>query len=141
MSWDITIMSGKDFPTDFPDVPHDWMPNPLGAASAVRRQISQIFAETVWSDPGWGRFDGGEFRIEFNIGAKDSVATAALHVRGSGDPVTPIVSLCRKNGWVAVDWSDGQLINLDTPSKENWEKWQWYRDQVVSAKKQRPDSN
>jgi hypothetical protein len=36
-----------------------------------------------------------------------------LHIRGGGDPLVDIVNMCKANGWVAVDYSDGTFIDLE----------------------------
>lgn len=56
-----------------------------------------------------------------------------LHVRGGGDPLPAIVSICKSNGWVALDCSSGELISLDAPSSKSWREFQGYRDQIVAS--------
>jgi hypothetical protein len=42
-----------------------------------------------------------------------NVESFALHVRGMGDPIPIIKSLCLMNNWVAVDYSNSTQIDFN----------------------------
>ncbi|GAA5509349.1 hypothetical protein Rcae01_04848 [Novipirellula caenicola] len=131
MSWDVLIMK-TDGKTAIHDMPKDYQPEPLGDADELRPQLSQFFADQIdWSDPAWGIFGCEYFSYEFNFSASGPVETFMLHVRGGGDAVTPLVQMCRHFGWMAVDCSSGDFIDLDSPDAESWSRFQAYRDKVV----------
>jgi hypothetical protein len=47
--------------------------------------------------------------------------------------VSAIRKLCQENGWVALDSSTGQLMDLNASSAKSWEQFQKYRDQVAGS--------
>jgi len=124
-------MNGDGTPQSLHDVPKDWVPNPLGDATVIRSAIAGTLPDTDWSNPSWGLSAGPGFSFEFNIQSEGPVDAFTIHVRGSGDPLPAIVSLCRANGWVAFDYSTGELLDLSNPSNESWERFQAYRDRIV----------
>ncbi len=131
MSWGVLILNRDGTPSSLVDVPDDWMPKPMGDAAAVRSGISTVLPLVDWSDPGWGLYRTADFSIEFNVNATGLVDGFTLHIRGGGDPLPTIVGVCSANGWVALDYSTGQLIDLVNPSRESWLAFQRFRDQGV----------
>ena len=121
-----------DGKTAIHDMPNDYKPESLGEAEDLRPQLSEFFANRIdWSDPAWGIFGCAEFSYEFNFTASGPVETFMLHVRGGGDAVTPIVQMCRHFGWMAIDCSAGEYLDLDSPNAESWTAFQAYRDKIV----------
>jgi hypothetical protein len=125
MSWDVMIFT-KD-PRTFTG---DTGPPPLGDAGDVRLRIAKVFPKVDWRDPAWGVLEGRGWSIEFNHQTNGMTTSIMLHVRGGGDPLTAITSLCRSNGWVALDCSSGELIDLVAPSSKSWREFQEYRNQI-----------
>jgi len=41
------------------------------------------------------------------------------------------------NGWHLIDGSNGERIDPDSPSSDNWHRWQAYRDKIRTIT--RPD--
>ena len=126
MSWDVTILSAKHVDGS------DAEPPPLGDAGDVRKAVSSALPGVDWSDPAWGTLEGKGWSIEFNTEAEGTVGDMMLHVRGGGDPLPAITKLCTQNGWVALDMSTGDYIELEAPSDASWKEFQGFRDSVVS---------
>ena len=120
MSSDVIIFNSKIAIQNIDDLPEDFVGSEMGTADEIRRNINAVFPGTDWSDPSWGIFDGDGFSIEFNIGNEAITTDLMLHVRGNGDPVTPIVKLCRAYSWKGLDTSTGELLNADNPSSKGW---------------------
>ncbi len=134
MSWDVIVFDfdGKP-PANILGLPDDYEIPEIGASDVVRKAISSGFPATDWSDTGWGVVDGDGWSIEFNIGQEAEVGQMMIwHVRGSGDPVTPIAALCKAQGWSPLDSVDSQFLDLDAPSTEGWEHFQAFRDQILA---------
>lgn len=127
--------------TPIQDLPDDYKPEPLGDADLLRTELSEFFGGVSWDDPAWGILEGGGFSFEFNFTRSGPVDTFTLHVRGGGDAVTPIVAMCKHFGWQALDYSTGEFMNLDSPSSESWQRFQEYRDRVISAHRKSPDAS
>jgi hypothetical protein len=128
MSWDVIIFR-SDFPvTKMDDLPDDFKGPAMGTSEEIRIKLSSSFPGTDWSDPAWGIFEGDSFSIEFNIGHELVTTDLMLHVRGNGEPVTPIAKMCLTHGWSAIDTSTGELLNLKKPSTKGWLSFIAFRD-------------
>jgi hypothetical protein len=127
-SWDVFIFS-----TDPRHLSEGTKPPSLGDAASVRAMISQSLPTVDWKNPAWGVLEGKGWSIEFNHQTNGVADSIMLLVRGGGDPATSIVKLCKENGWVALDSSSGELLNLDAPSSKGWRQFQAYRDQIVAS--------
>lgn len=132
MSWDIMILNSDGTPDCLHDAPKDWMPKPMGEAASVRSAITSALPNTDWSDPAWGILAEDSFSLEFNFQKDGPVDAFTIHVRGGGDPLPSIVQLCTTNGWVAFDYSTGEMIDLEDPSRDSWMRFQAYRDRIIS---------
>jgi hypothetical protein len=114
------------------DAPPDFKAVPLGEASEVRQRISTVLPQVDWTDPAWGTLDGEGFSIEFNTKAEGTIDGLMLHVRGNGDPLPAIGSLCRQNGWAALDMTTGDFLDAANPSRAGWDDFREFRDQIKS---------
>ncbi|MFO0939818.1 MAG: hypothetical protein U0930_03540 [Pirellulales bacterium] len=138
MSWDVMIMK-CDGVSSLEELPEDFEFASLGDAAQLRGQLSDFFGNINWDDPAWGLLLSQEYSLEFNFTVSGPVENFTLHARGGGDVVTPIVAMCKHFDWQAVDYSTGELIDLDSPSSDSWQRFQEFRDKVLSQ--YRPDGN
>lgn len=129
MSWDVSIMN---FPpvANVADLPHDWQGEPLGTRAEVITTILEAVPIADFSDPAWGRIDGGTFSIEVNIAADDLVTGFTLHVRGGAQAIAVIATLVKRGGWRALDISTGEIFS-SVPSGAGFDSWRAYRDGVI----------
>ena len=56
-----------------------------------------------------------------------------LHVRGGQDPRGEIAKLCSQHEWIAFDISGEQFIDNEKTVADSFQKWENYRDHVVSG--------
>jgi len=84
----------------------------------------------VTLEPAWGYVYVNGCHLECSIKSLDGL-TRAVHVHGGGDPLPPIVALCRSNGWVGFDTTVGDFIALERPSRQGWDQFRHFRDQAV----------
>lgn len=131
MSWDVSIMKFSRSYETLAEMPRDVRGLPLGSAAFVRREISLMFPDTDWSDPVWGAWSGEPGSIEFNIGSDDPVESFMLHVRAGPEVVPGIVALCLRQGWQAIDCSDGTFLEKKRDAASGLNAWLSYRDRVV----------
>lgn len=131
MSWDVLILNSDGTPEDLNSVPSGWMPIPIGEVSVVREQINRTIDNIEWSVPAWGSYQHEGLSIEFNLQDKGVVESFALHIRGQGDPIPIIATLCRENGWVAIDYYDSKMIDFDQDAHTRWKRFTDYRDDVL----------
>ncbi len=128
MGWDVLIFKLKNPSTRARDLGESDV-HSLGEAPAVRDQINAILPGVSWTDPDWGYVHLLGSHLEFNMKGWNGLHMG-IHVHGSGDPVTPIVALCRAYGWVAFDTTTAEFIDLNAPSPEGWIAFQTFRDEA-----------
>lgn len=97
MSWDVYFMRADGI-AQVDDMPEDFQPQSKGDAESVRKQITESFPATDWSDPTYGDFTQIGMSVEIAIGDSDDIDSVMMMVRGGGDPIPPIVNLCRRTG-------------------------------------------
>jgi hypothetical protein len=129
MGWDVLIFKLKDPTTRAKDLAESDVLN-LGEAPAVRGQIDAVIPGVSWADPEWGYVYMLGSHLEFNMKEWNGLHMG-IHVHGAGDPVTPIVALCRAHGWVAFDTTAGDFIDLNAPSSAGWKEFQAFRDEAI----------
>lgn len=67
---------------------------------------------------------------------------SAIHaeVRGEGNPLSALAALCRPNGWVAVDDTSGEPVELADAAAEGWEMFQAFGDCIRESEDGGPAS-
>jgi hypothetical protein len=134
VGWDVLLLG--DLPGGrLAELPRGWRPPPLGGADEVRRALSAGFERhgiaVDWSDPSWGQSVGDGFTLELQLG-DDPVECVTLHLRGGGDPVAPILSVCAELGWIAVDGSTGEPLAEGKPS--SWLAYQRFAERAFGRR-------
>lgn len=112
MSWDIfgahlpaDIKSTKDLPADFKLVP-------IGLRSEVIAKIKQLYPESNFSDPSWGKLDHPDCYIEFPLGDEEVLPWVPMYVRGDGGDV--VARILAHFGLRAFDtFSESGLFEMD----------------------------
>lgn len=135
MSWDLIafaadtlLYTGEDGVARFPD---SWMPADIGVSRDVRKKISEVYAETDWSDPAWGVFVNDSYSFEFSIGTEDAINTFSIHARG--EATAAVVRLIDATGWKMLDVSTMRWLNNSPDPDEGRRKFQSYLDTVIDA--------
>jgi hypothetical protein len=131
MSWDVFIFEAPAQAKSIDELPADFDPPALGAATDVRQRLLDNFPDFDLSDPAWGHLTGPTWSIELNIGADDPVDSIMLHVRGGGDVLTVIALIVASVGGRALDTSTGEFLTGDPAESIGWHGFQQYRDQVL----------
>ena len=106
---------------------------PLGSRSEVHAAVSGVFEGTDWSDPTWGKYDAPFGSIEFNLGQVEPIGGFMLHVRASEAVVAPIVDLCLRHGWQALDVSNGTFLEQSPVPEVGLREWLSYRNRVLGT--------
>ena len=55
----------------------------MGSEAEIRRQISDIFPDTDWTDPHWGVVIGEGFTFEFSLNGLARTNSFGIHARGA----------------------------------------------------------
>lgn len=134
MSWDVSIIKfTKDYKS-IDEIPDNEEPLILGNRALVHKAVLEFFPETDWSDPSWGLFDSNFGSIEFNIGNEELTSSIMLHVRASKAVISPIIMMCEKNSWSALDCSYGDILQHSNKLDSGLEAWRAYLDKIVDGK-------
>ena len=84
-----------------------------------------------------GDFDAGEFSVRLYGFEAQPIAAVYVEVRGNGNPVPLLAAICIPNGWVAIDGTDGQPVDLAGEAANGWARFREYRDDAVRSLKGR----
>lgn len=125
MSWDVFIQHLPASAVHVDDVPDDFVPLPLGTQADVLRAIRSVFPNVTTTDTSWAIAEHPRYRIEFGLGADDTVMSMQLHVRGDESVVPLIASLIDALGARALDSWTGDFFDVET-APESIRRWQQY---------------
>ncbi|MEX1120753.1 MAG: hypothetical protein WED82_01375 [Balneolales bacterium] len=131
MSWDVSIIKFSKTYSAVDEIPEDEQPLPLGSIDSVHEAVLEFFPTTDWTDPAWGIFDSKYGSIEFNLGNDDPATSMMLHVRASNEIVFPIVELCRKYNWAALDCTSGDILNSSETPEKGLVTWRKYLSHIL----------
>jgi len=98
----------------------------------IQRFIEDMTAEQrEWSSrPKFkGLYEGDGFTLEFFC-QDGSIQFFQVDVRGGGNPLPPLVKVCKANGWAVQDVT-GKVVDLDSPRSESWDAFVAWRDRVI----------
>lgn len=129
MSWNAIIFAATGY-SEVSDMPKDYIAESLGEARFLRDKLAAFFGGLDWSDPSYGRVEVGETSFEFHLAGEGKLEQIGLRVTGRGDAITPILALCDRYGWQAIDSSTGEFIEVET-ARGSWEAWVSFRDRNI----------
>jgi hypothetical protein len=119
MSWDAVLLRVKGGVRPMEEIEDgDYLP--LGSRGDVVAAIRAAFPAGKWEAGSQLLFTDGDLSIEFAPSGKGEVDSVVVEVRGEGDPITPLMELASRNGWVVLDASTSELIDPDEPSDEGY---------------------
>ncbi len=130
MGWNVTIYKLDETP-EVAAAP--FSPRVIGGTEEVRRRLTGGLPGLWWAGRA-GRLVGQGWVMEMTLwrhlapvrqGTVDSVL---VDVEGGGDPIAPLIHLCKQQGWLLFDDGSGEFVDLDRPSAETWEQVRSYTD-------------
>ncbi len=134
MSWDIYVQDLPKGIKTVDDIPEDFLPGTIGRRSEFIAEISAVLPEADFSDPSWGRIEGPDFSIEFNMGDEEEVECFALHVRGGDGAVGVIAAVLDRLGLQALaTGTESGLFEAGDAAQEGFARWRSYRNKVVGG--------
>lgn len=125
MSWDVFVFNAPQHIATMDEIPHDFLPPPLGPASDVGRRLRAGVESVDLSDPTCGRLLGETWSIELSMGADDPVEAIMLYVRGGGDDVLAVIArIAAAVQARALDISTGEFLTGDLSQTAGWHGFQ-----------------
>jgi hypothetical protein len=134
MSWDIIV---QDLPRDassVKEIPADFKPSSIGKRSMIIEKIREVIPTADFSDPSWGRIEGGDWSIEVNIGAEEECRSFAFHVRGGDTAVGVVAAILEHLKLRALAPQTGGFFVAGPEAIESLRRWRAYRDSVVERR-------
>jgi hypothetical protein len=94
---------------------------PLGSFKSVVSAIRSAFPSAKWESPtrALGSLDK-HTGIEFDLQEMKGYNFVLVSVRGSADPIPPLLGLANANGWVVLDVQNSDFIDPANPSRKGW---------------------
>lgn len=134
MPWEVIAFRCTEKLPPYRELPTDWRPEAMGTTEEVRARLSAQLPELEWDSHGFAGCGGDGFSFEIYVPRDQPVTGVSFDVRGSGDPLPELVRIAKANGWCLLDEAMGAWIDLESPSREGWQRFQAYRDRAVGAK-------
>lgn len=135
MGWNVTMYKLDAAPAV---AAAPFSPRVLGGTEDVRRRLTGGLPGLWWAGRS-GRLVGQGWVMEMTLwrhlapvrqGTVDSVL---VDVEGGGDPIAPLVHLCKQQGWLLFDDGSGEFVDLDRPSEETWEQMRSLAERRLST--------
>lgn len=130
MSWDIFV---QDLPPDaqtVDQIPHSFVPAPIGNRSEIICKIKEIVPFADFTDPAWGEIETADYSIDINLGDKEVLMGFAFHVRGGDETVKIIADILDHLGLRGLE--SGEFFDR-TRSLERYRSWKAYRNEVIES--------
>jgi hypothetical protein len=135
MSWDVLMLNPMNSAQTFDDLGDTNPLHPLCSSLAdLHVRVLEVFPDTDWSDPAWGRVMTVHGSIEFNVGRETPITCIALHVRSASSIVPDIVRLGVLSGWSVFDGSTGERLDGNADPTRGIDGWNRYAAQVHKLK-------
>jgi len=117
MSWDAVLLRVGPGVTSVEDMDEEL---PLGTRKDVLDAILAVFPTCHRETPTRLTYLAGDLSIQFALHGGGTIDSVTVEVRGQGDPVSPLLDLAQRNGWVVLDVSTSEFINPDRPQDSGY---------------------
>lgn len=148
MPWEVTIRRRDGTPLGGPSVVREqvfaacpafeFRRNPSGAerieaARAAGIEFPEILRAHLEKSPASEEavLEGDEYSITLYGFEQESIERLHVEIRGRGNPLAVLASLCSPNAWITVDDTSGEVVDLKSDSSREWKQFQDYRDQAI----------
>ncbi len=132
MSWDVWVINSEEkIPMDEID---ESRLEDFGNLDSLRKKISSVIPGINWADKTYPHIDNGDYRGHISLSdVKDNrCGSLMFHVYGGDNPTESITKVCRKYNWLALETTMGTYLNLESPDKKGWNRFQEFRKSVLS---------
>jgi hypothetical protein len=76
-------------------------------------------------------FEHQDFSIQFYTSDAPTIDWINAEVRGNGDPLPLLKSICLNTGWSVIDVEEQVVVDLTKTSTESWDSFRRWRDNAV----------
>jgi hypothetical protein len=127
MSWDIVLFNSTEKIIS---------PEDLDETKLVPTNFCEIFESgfgSIIQDDDHRSIRGNNYSIEY-FTDEELTSNMLINLYGE-DAIYPIINLAIKNNWQIFDTGLGEMINLENPTKNGYENFQVYLNQVMNNHK------
>ncbi|MEX0793956.1 MAG: hypothetical protein WD045_12530 [Pirellulaceae bacterium] len=76
-------------------------------------------------------FDHDDLSIQFYTSDTPEIDWINVEVRGNGDPLPLLQSICSNTGWSVIDVAEQIVVDLTKTTTESWDSFRQWRDKAV----------
>jgi hypothetical protein len=129
MSWDVVIFNLNKKIDSVEDINEDVLVD-IGSGADFKKMLNNYFGNVIW-DGNWGKIEKENYALEFSLADDDeSFSNMIFHLYGE-KAIYALIDFCRKNNWQAFDTGLGEMLDLDRPERNGYEKFQEYLSFVL----------
>ena len=128
MSWDAVIVRIRGPFRPIADIAaNDYLP--LGTLSSVAAAVRAAFPDAEWDSPSCAHRELDQYTgMMIELGHVETSNSIHVSVSGPGNPVPDLLSLANANGWIVIDASSSEFIDLERLESEGFAGYRamWY---------------
>ncbi len=79
----------------------------------------------------YGHFNGNGFSVQLYGFETDAIDAIYAEICGDGNPMPLVAALCIPNGWIAVDDTTQQQIDLSAKTAKGWKAFKRYCARII----------
>lgn len=76
-------------------------------------------------------FENEEYSIQFYTSDTPTIDWINAEVRGDGDPLPVLHSICSDTGWSVIDVAENVVVDLTTADAASWNSFRKWRDKAL----------
>lgn len=127
MSWDIVVFKLNRKITDVEDVNEEILIN--YPAQDFKEALAKHFTNVKLNDS-YASITGINYELECYLPEDESFSNTIFKLYGE-QAVYPLLKFCREENWQAFDTSLGEMLDVDHPERNGYEKFQDYLNHVL----------
>jgi|SRR5688572_8695342 len=132
MSWDVIIFNLNRKVDNVEEIDETVLVD-IGTTTDFKKIIEENYRDIVW-DSDWGKIERKDYSLEFSLPESGApFSNLMFHLYGE-NAVYDLIEFCKKNNWQAFDTGLGQMLDLDDPAKNGYEKHQNFVRQIMRKK-------
>ena len=75
-------------------------------------------------------FEDGDYSIQFSTSDDPIIDSIIAEVRGNGNPIPVLHSICVDTGWCVIDAAEN-VVDLTTADTASWDNFREWRDKAL----------
>jgi len=76
-------------------------------------------------------FEHEDYSMQFYAADAPQILSINVEVRGNGDPLPSLRSVCADTSWSVLDVGEDRLVDLEATDASSWERFREWRDKSI----------